>query len=128
MGELLDQWFARGSTRWSPTTVRNLSSIIDRHLKPCLGDVLVGDLTTAMVDDFYERLRVNGRSDGKPLGVGSVRRVHSTLHAALPKLSDGRGSSRTWRSAPAHRRACRPRCDHRLRSKSPGCSSRSQNP
>ena len=83
MGELLDQWFARGRTRWSPTTVRNLSSIVDRHLKPGLGDVLVGDLTTAMVDEFYEKLRVNGRLGGKPLAVGSVRRVHSTLHAAL---------------------------------------------
>ena len=83
VGELLDQWFARGSTRWSPTTVRNLRSIIDRHLKPGLGDVLVGDLTTAMVDELYEKLRMNGRVDGKALAVGSVRRAHSTLHAAL---------------------------------------------
>jgi integrase len=83
VGELLDQWFARGSTRWSPTTVRNLRSITDRHLKSGPGDVLVGAGTTAMVDDFYEKLRVKGRSDGKPLAVGSVRRVHSTLHAAL---------------------------------------------
>jgi integrase len=83
VGELLDQWFARGSTRWSPTTVRNLSSIIDRHLKPGLGGILVGDLTTAMVDEFYEQLRVSGRFGGKPLAVGTVRRVHSTLHAAL---------------------------------------------
>jgi hypothetical protein len=54
---LLDQWFARGRPSWSPTTVRNLTSIVDRHLKPGLGDILVGDLTTAIVDEFYEDLR-----------------------------------------------------------------------
>jgi integrase len=54
---LLDQWFARGRSTWSPTTVRNLTSIVERHLKPGLGDILVGDLTTAIVDGFYEDLR-----------------------------------------------------------------------
>jgi integrase len=83
VGELLDLWFARGRTGWSPTTVRNLGSLIERHLKPELGDLLVGDLTTAMVDQFYEHLRTEGRIDGKPLAIGTVRRVHSALHAAL---------------------------------------------
>ena len=80
---LLDQWFARGRSTWSPTTVRNLTSIVERHLKPGLGDILVGDLTTAIVDQFYEDLRAAGRIDGKPLAVGTVRRIHSALHAAL---------------------------------------------
>ena len=80
---LLDQWFARGQSTWSPTTTRNLTSIVERHLKPGLGDILVGDLTTAIVDGFYEDLRSEGRIDGKPLAVGTVRRIHSALHAAL---------------------------------------------
>ena len=80
---LLDQWFARGRSTWSPTTIRNLTSIVERHLKPGLGDILVGDLTTAIVDEFYEDLRSEGRIDGKPLAVGTVRRIHSALHAAL---------------------------------------------
>jgi integrase len=83
VGELLDLWFARGRTGWSPTTVRNIGSIIERHLKPELGDLLVGDLTAVMVDQFYEHLRTEGRIGGKPLAIGTVRRVHSTLHAAL---------------------------------------------
>ena len=29
---LLDQWFARGRSTWSPTTIRNLTSIVERHL------------------------------------------------------------------------------------------------
>src|SRR5271155_4277706 len=48
MGELLDLWFTRGRTTWSPTTVRNLQSIVECHLKPGLGDLLVGDLTAVM--------------------------------------------------------------------------------
>jgi integrase len=44
---------------------------------------LVGDLTTAIVDGFYEDLRGAGRIDGKPLAVGTVRRIHSALHSAL---------------------------------------------
>ena len=80
---LLDQWVARGRATWSPTTIRNLTSIVERHLKPGLGDILVGDLTTAIVDEFYEDLRSGGRIDGKPLAVGTVRRIHSALHAAL---------------------------------------------
>src|SRR5271154_5457683 len=66
---LLDQWFARDRATWSPTTMRNLTSIVERHLKPGLGDILVGDLTTAIVDEFYKDLRSGGRIDGKPLAV-----------------------------------------------------------
>ena len=83
VGELLVLWCARGRTRWSPTTVRDLESIVECHLKQGLGDVLVGDLTTAMVDAFYERLRTEGRIDRKPLAIGTVRRIRSVLHAAL---------------------------------------------
>ena len=80
---LLDHWFARSRVTWSPTTIRNLTSIVERHLKPGLGDILVGDLTAAIVDEFYSDLRSAGRMDGKPLAVGTVRRIHSALHAAL---------------------------------------------
>jgi integrase len=83
VAELLDLWFARGQAGWSPTTTRNLASIVERHLKPGLGELLVGDLTTAIVDYFYVGLRTDGRIDGRPLAVGTVRRIHSTLHAAL---------------------------------------------
>ncbi len=82
MAELLDQWFARGCASWSPATVRNVGSIIERHLKPRLGDLLVGDLTPTRVDAFYAALLVDGR-EGEPLSVGTVRRIHSALHAAL---------------------------------------------
>ena len=83
MTELFDVWFERGRSGWSPITSRNLASIVERHLKPALGHILVGDLTATDVDEFYVGLIEHGRLDGKPMGVGTVRRVHSALHAAL---------------------------------------------
>src|SRR5690606_25949276 len=65
------------------TTVRNTRSIIDRHLVPWLGHILVGDLTTVTVDEFYASIHSTGGHDGQPLSVGTVRRVHAVLHRAL---------------------------------------------
>ena len=53
MGDLLDRWLARGAGGWSPATVRNVRSIVETHLRPNLGHVLLGDLTAAMVDELY---------------------------------------------------------------------------
>ncbi|MEA2433903.1 MAG: hypothetical protein QOG54_1360 [Actinomycetota bacterium] len=83
LGELLDRWFAANEPDWAVTTVRSTRSIIDRHLKPGLGEVLVRELSTAMIDGFYASLRVDGAIGGKPLSRGSVQRVHGVLHRAL---------------------------------------------
>jgi hypothetical protein len=100
MAELFDVWFERGRGGWSPTTVRNLASIVERHLKPALGHIPVGDLTATDVDEFYVVLILHGRLDGKPMGVGTVRRVHSTLHAPWPRRNAGTGSTTMWRIGP----------------------------
>lgn len=83
VAELLERWFAISAPSWAPTTVRNTRSIIDRHLTPGLGTILVRDLATVVVDDFYARLLTDGRHDSKPLATGTVRRVHAVLHRAL---------------------------------------------
>jgi integrase len=83
LGELLDRWFAVNEPNWAATTVRNTRSIIDRQLKPQLGHVLVRELTTVMIDDFYASLRIDGAVGRRPLSRGSVQRVHGVLHRAL---------------------------------------------
>lgn len=83
LGELLDRWFAANEPNWAATTVRTTRSIIDHQLKPGLGHVLVRELTTVMIDEFYASLRVDGRQDDRPLSPGSVRRLHGVLHRAL---------------------------------------------
>ena len=83
LGELLDRWFAANEAGWATTTVRSSWSIIDRQLRPKLGHILVRDLTTVMIDEFYASLRVDGAVEGGPLTPGSVRRIHGVLHRAL---------------------------------------------
>lgn len=81
--DLLERWYAANVPNWAPTTVRNTRSIIDRHLTPGFGHVLVRDLTTVTIDEFYADLRTTGRCDGEPLSIGTVRRFHGVLHRAL---------------------------------------------
>jgi hypothetical protein len=72
-----------GSREVGQLGLRPPSAISHRSSSATSSPVLVGDLTTAIVDGFYEDLRGAGRIDGKPLAVGTVRRIHSALHAAL---------------------------------------------
>jgi integrase len=83
MTELLDRWYGVSYVSWAPTTARSVRSIIDQQLVPGIGEVLVRELTAVTIDELYSRLRVSGRTDGKALSVGSVRRVHAVLHRAL---------------------------------------------
>lgn len=82
LAELLERWIGVSAASWAPTTVRNTRSIVDRHLVPGLGDVLVRDLTTVVIDEFYADRRVRGGGDGQSLSVGTVRRIHGVLRRA----------------------------------------------
>jgi hypothetical protein len=61
LGELLERWFAASEPNWAATTCRSTRSIIDCQLKPKLGHMLVQELQTVMIDDFYASLRVRQR-------------------------------------------------------------------
>ena len=82
VGELLDRWFALASLSWAPTTVRQTRSIVDRHLRPHIGRVRVGELTTADIDALYAKL-LTGPDGEKGLSGGTVQRVHVVLRSAL---------------------------------------------
>ena len=62
----------------------------------------MGDLTTAIVDEFYEDLRSAARTDGKPLAVGTVPCTHCALHAALARAQDRPGPSKTLLTTQRH--------------------------
>src|SRR5260221_666894 len=47
---LLREWVSAASPNWAATTERQVQSVVRHHLEPCLGDVLVGELTAARVD------------------------------------------------------------------------------
>ncbi len=83
VGELLERWFAAASPNWAATTTAQTRSIIDCHLVPDLGHIRVDKLTTADIDDFYSHLLRGGGRNGRPLGAGTVHRIHVVLHRAL---------------------------------------------
>jgi len=83
VGELLERWFAAASPNWAATTTAQTRSIIDCHLAPDLGHIRVDKLTTSDIDDFYSHLLRSGGHNGRPLGAGTVHRIHVVLHRAL---------------------------------------------
>ena len=63
--------------------VRQTRSVVNHHLVPHLGDILVTDLTTARIDALYGHLLRCGGQEGRSLAPGTVHRVHVVLHRAL---------------------------------------------
>jgi hypothetical protein len=83
VADLLDRWFTHASPGWSTSTQRENRSVIERHLKPLLGHLVVNMLTTVDIDDVYRRLLRAGGAEGRPLAAGTLHRVHVVLHRAL---------------------------------------------
>lgn len=83
VSELLEAWFAIASTSWAPTTTRETRSILDRCLHPHLGHLRVGDITPAIIDATYARLREHGSMKGGPLKPGTLNRIHVVLRSAF---------------------------------------------
>ena len=89
MSELLEAWFAVAELGWAPTTVRQTRSVLNRYLHPHLGDVAVGDLTTAGIDALYVRLCRGGGVDGRPLMPGTLARIHVVLRSSAQAMRWG---------------------------------------
>lgn len=72
-------WLERKSGECTPSTIaayrRSVDKICDRF-----GDVLVGDVTVAMVDDFERDLLEHGAAGGGGLSAKSVNAVHAVFH------------------------------------------------
>jgi integrase len=77
LGDLLDRWLEATAPDRSAYTVHEYARMINRNIKPELGDVKLDRLTARHVDAFYRKLRDRG------LSPSSVRRHHGLLHAAL---------------------------------------------
>ena len=82
MSELFEAWFATAVDGWSPTTVHQNRSVLDRHLHRHIGSVTVGDVTPALIDALYGRLR-RGDESVHPLAAATVARIHVVLSSAF---------------------------------------------
>jgi integrase len=78
VGEALDRWLQQASGDLSPTTLREYRRLIERRVRPALGDIRVGKLTTAQIDSFYAALAQQAE-----LAPATIRQVHSILRRGL---------------------------------------------
>jgi len=83
VGELLDRYVEVFGPTWSPSTLRQTVSAIERHLRPRWGQVQLRRVTPVDIDRFYAELRRRGGQGGKPLAGATVTRIHSILGASL---------------------------------------------
>ena len=83
VSELLEAWLAIASASWAPTTIRQTRSVLDRYLHPHLGSLRVGEVTPAVIDACYARLRRGGGTRGQPLSRGTLARIHVVLRSAF---------------------------------------------
>ena len=79
-GAFLDRWLKVTTVLKdrSPTTVREYKRIIEKTIKPAIGDIQLREVDGRVLDDLYVSLRTRK----PPLSPASVRRVHALVSAA----------------------------------------------
>ena len=89
VGAYLGQWLA--GLRLAQSTVASYRRNIRLHVTPHIGDVPLGKLTSARLDQLYRHLETEGRSDGSGgLSPRSVQQyVHTIIGAALNSAVEG---------------------------------------
>lgn len=72
LGQLLDSWIEHVEGSLSPTTVREYRRLTERLIKPDLGRLRLGRITTKQLDDYYAML-TKGREINPPANVDVKR-------------------------------------------------------
>lgn len=81
--QFLDEWHEGAKTELGVTAWTNYGQIIRRNIQPYLGSKRLTDLSPLDVKRWHGKLLENGRKDGGPLAVASVKLAHRILHRAL---------------------------------------------
>ena len=82
MSELFEAWFGTAADGWSPSTVRQNCSVLNCHLHHHIGSVTVGNVTPALIDALYVRLR-RGENGARTLAAATVARIHVVMSSAF---------------------------------------------
>ena len=91
VAQWLDFWYqTHKKPNLRPNTQMSYERRIYQHITPNLGPIPLNKLTTSDIQQFYTRLKQNGRllrqeQYGEGLSDQTVRGIHTTLHAALGK-------------------------------------------
>ena len=78
-GEVLDEWLGSRSPELKASTVSTYRTVIEKHLRPELGDVPLRRLTDGKIQEYLETL--------KPLSPSTERIIENVLHQSLSYAS-----------------------------------------
>lgn len=78
-GEYLKEWLENATPGLRPKTAHQYSDILEKHIIPYIGRVILKDLTQQRIERFYSELTRDGR------GARTVLYAHQVLHKALEK-------------------------------------------
>jgi len=81
--EFLDEWHEGAQHELALTAWTNYGQIIRRNINPYLGSKRLTDLSPLDIKRWHGKLLDDGRQDGKPLAVASVKLAHRILRRAL---------------------------------------------
>ena len=79
----LDEWHEGARHELALTAWTNYGQIIRRNINPYLGSKRLTDLSPLDIKRWHGKLLTDGRQDGKPLAVASVKLAHRILRRAL---------------------------------------------
>ena len=81
-GEWLDRWLAE-RTGPRASTIRGYAAYVRLYLRPCLGRILLADLTAQHVQAMFTAITRQHEAEGHPVTAATLARVWATLCAAL---------------------------------------------
>lgn len=79
-------WIPRRRHELEPTSFLGAKGNVERYIAPYFRDTLIRDLTTDVIQAFYQHVLTTPRPMGRPLSKQTVIRMHAVLHRALQEL------------------------------------------
>lgn len=84
VADYMRKWLQDAAARVAPKTLERYQGIMEGHVIPALGNVLLSKLKPLHIQSFYAKALADGRKDGKGgLSSQSVLHFHRVLHKAL---------------------------------------------
>ena len=81
-GEWLDRWLAQ-RTGPRESTIRGYAAHVRLYLRPCLGRILLADVSAQHVEAMFTAIARQHEAEGRPVTAATLARVRATLRAAL---------------------------------------------
>jgi integrase len=79
----LDDWLEAHAVEVKPKTLQDYRHLINRHIRPYIGDLRLQAITPARITRLYRELATSGGRDGAGLSPRTVEYVHAVLRKAF---------------------------------------------